>query len=208
MKEKNNPTYNSPEGIIGNAPFDKSPNANDSWAEEQPTTYDSLLKTLNSPEGKGLRSLIEGLKGDEKLVDLGSGLGSSITKILVDSGKIKDPIYLDLDKKNLSASFASGKEVIESNSKINADAKEVPLKDESIDIIVSILMMGDNEVNKEEKKLLIQKEIERILKNDGLVITNNGVFGHSEIINEENFEKIVDFRSDRLPLVIFRKKLP
>lgn len=199
--EKRNPLANSPEGIIGNAPFDKSAFANDSWAEEQPTTIGAYQEAYKGDAGKALRDFTSKLTGQERWLDLGSGFGSSIIHLLQKDGKITNPVYLDLDKRNLTATIGPGF-AVHGGSKINADAAALPLKEKSIDFLVSVLMMGDNEVNKIEKKEFIQREMMRVLKDGGVYIGEQ----MSDIIDKKKFEHLFDFNAERMPLEFYRKK--
>lgn len=125
-----------------------------------------------SPEAQeNKKRFLESLTGNEKWLDLGSGLGTGMVKELIKKKKInpQNLISIDLDIKNLKYQQKRKN----TGLKINADAAAIPLEDESIDVLVTHWMMTDNDINKSIKKDDIAMEISRVVRDGGYLITSS-----------------------------------
>jgi SAM-dependent methyltransferase len=154
---RENPLNNSPKGG-GDPDFDNSEETG-SW------NFDKVLE--KSPQFK---AFIGDLSGHEAWLDLGSGLGTALVGYLVKQGKInpENLTSIDLDPANIEYMERNGI----GGRKINADAANIPLEDGSFDCLITNMMLADNPVNQKTKKEDIVKEVSRVVKDGGVLITD------------------------------------
>lgn len=204
--QENNPIENSPQGGEAKA-FDLSGDNDGYWEpeyhvaqmnEQQGTevfrmegyrlAYEQKLERKETNQEQ-FKEFVDGLSGKEKWLDLGTGLKTAIVSFLTKMGKIKKEnlISIDLDIKNLKYQQDAHKD----GHKVLADASAIPLDNESIDVLVSHMMIADNNTNKGEKLEAINFEVRRVLKENGIFITDSD----NELVNK-------DFK------LIFRLKIP
>jgi ubiquinone/menaquinone biosynthesis C-methylase UbiE len=170
-----NPIHNSPQGEVGSyfdlsgvGPGEKTENYESSW---------------NDPKNERFRELVNNAGPQALMVDLGGGLGSTITRMVKEKG-ISNPklIMVDLDIRNLREHRDLGAYhpwVTQDAEYVQADGASLPLKDRSTDILVMNYMMADNWVNNGPKKDDIKREILRVLKEDGILIV--GPFDYKKL---------------------------
>src|ERR1035437_2969443 len=123
------------------------------------------LLEIQYERNKEFKNIIDNLNGDEKILDLGSGLGSGAVRFLRTLGKAKDVVSLDLDFRNL---LVQNKEKAPGNILVNADAASAPFASGSIDIVVQSMLKADNATNDDPMiSTFIDQEIHRVLKPGG-----------------------------------------
>ena len=124
-------------------------------------TFDKIEKEFNVtrvwswPE---VRKFIKSMKKNSNVLDLGCGNGRDIKTLLENNHK---PIGLDSSKKLLNIA----KKRYPKAKFIHADMSKIPLKDNSIDYILSIASFHHLKTKKERLSCL--KEIKRVLKPNG-----------------------------------------
>ncbi len=132
---------------------------------------------------------VDSLNGDEKILDIGTGLGSAIIRYLRSNDKTNNLISLDLDHRNLKA---QSRNKYPGNNLVQGDARTLPFDDKSIDIISEYAVRIDNG-RKNPKKM--HAEIKRVLKPGGYLITDENPY-------DKDFKKIVD--TDGIGNLLFR----
>lgn len=131
--------------------YERHVNYNHSYVKSKDTEkwiYDDVLKFVR-----------KNFKGFELVLDCGCGYGRSTGFIKTKAKKI---VALDISKKALSKAIKYTKRKAHL---INADAEDLPFKDKTFDLVLSIEVLSytDNP----EKAL---KEISRVLKDNGVAI--------------------------------------
>lgn len=162
--ERSDPIANSPRGKPiegGGYPWDKSVNS----SEGSMQIFSEYVE-----KNKIFSEFVRGLSGEETWLDLGSGMQTALVKFLLSRNKINQDklLSVDLDIDNLHYQQNEGL----LGHKINADAFRLPLADESIDVLVMNWMMPDNFINEGRKRPDIIKEISRVVRGGGILITS------------------------------------
>ncbi|HMB25815.1 MAG TPA: class I SAM-dependent methyltransferase [Patescibacteria group bacterium] len=151
---------------------------------------DSLWFAFNKPEAnrsedeKELLRFVKSLPDDIKILDLGCGLGSAFVKALQALGKLKpeNRVNIDLDPKNIDKL----KQNPDAGKSLMADARELPLPDNSQGMIVCNMMLADNYLNQRDQKKIL-KEIIRVLKEKGYLV---GTVGFASSLLKKDFSAI------------------
>ncbi len=140
-----------------------------------------------------LKELLIDLR-NKNLLDLGCGLGSTFSKLLLELGLKAENLYsLDPDSKNFQKD-----EYLRIN-KIIASAEKIPLQDNFFDIVHSSEMTIDN---LSIDYLQVLKEISRVLKPAGIYLANEHFEENLEVIKEKlSLLKTNDSQDKHLPLL-------
>jgi len=157
----------------------------------------STPENKRTEEQKKILGFVDSLPIDVKVLDLGCGVGSSFVKGLQELGKLKplNRTNIDLDPKNIDV-FKKYPETKVGISLV-ADAREIPLPEQSQDLIVCNMMLADNYLNHRDQRQILN-EIVRVLKKGGYLV---GSIGFAESVVGEFFSKV-----DLSGVQIYQKK--
>jgi SAM-dependent methyltransferase len=152
------------------------------WGWSNVENYASMYES-----NQEFKNFVDNINEDTKILDLGSGNTSPFIRYLKHRGlNLKNIYSLDLDIRNLKNSAAREKglepeknmNVPGGKHHVQADAKEIPIKNNSIDVVVWSMVGADNhEINKDMEN--INSEVARVMKDSGVLVyfdDDNGRF--------------------------------
>ncbi len=168
----------------------------DQWKEEKTMEHASGVWGRDSMLNKLKKNIVN--EGDT-VVDIGSGAGypsCRIAEMVGEKGKVigvelsKSMLGIEEDQEPLSKKYES----IENLEFINGDIKNIPIKTESADEVVSFMVLHNIKINEIKDTL---KETSRIMKKDGkaVFLTMHPDFLESDfdidfaVYNEEDLEE-------------------
>ncbi|MEK7511653.1 MAG: class I SAM-dependent methyltransferase [Patescibacteria group bacterium] len=173
----NNPIQNSPANFEGETNLD-------SGRERDPRTdwFFRLEKELTDEQRKFVE-FVRGLGANVQVLDLGCGRGSAFVKMLVEINQLESAnrINIDLDPRNIEYLNQNPK----NGKNISADAADIPLPDESVDLLVFNMVLADNYVSMRKQKQIFE-EIKRVLRAGGYLY---GLIGIATKHWQKDFEK-------------------
>ena len=128
---------------------------------------------------------------DKIVLDLGCGTGKFMQKFYRDTIK-----YYGLDLSNKQLEIAKNKVNTENVKFICCSAEDIPLPDNTIDVIISTWVLGTIlEVDRRNKVI---EEMKRVLKKDGVIfLVENDIGGEFEIIRNRypNIKRTQDYNN-------------
>lgn len=131
------------------------------------------------------------IKGDT-ILDAGCGTGK-FTKTLEELSKK----YIGVDLSNNQLTKAKSKSIKPNSEFIQANLANIPLKDNSVDIIVSTWVLGTIKDLEERNKCI--QELKRVLKPNGKIfLVENDLLGEFEIIREKDKTNATKIYNDYL----------
>ncbi len=189
-KSSENPITNSPAG--GRFEHLDSGRKKDSFWSAYSTPEEERTE-----EQRKLLAFVGSLPEDISVLDLGCGLGSAFVRGLQGIGKLKPGNRTNIDLDPLNIEEFKKHSVSEVGVSLVADARNIPLPDESQDLIVCNMMLADNYLNQKDQGKIL-KEIVRVLKTKGYLV---GSLGFASKILQAAFDKM-----DAGPGQVYQKK--
>lgn len=153
----------------------------DSKAYYEDNDYYEIFSQAEDYENK-VRDYIKSLINDNIVLDAGCGTGKFLETIEKDAQK-----YIGIDLSNDQLIKAKSKSRKSNSIFISSDLTNIPLEDNSVDLIISCWVLGTITKLEERNKALF--ELKRVLKKDGIMVL---------VENAENseFEQIRDRDKD------------
>lgn len=140
------------------------------------------------------------IKGDT-ILDAGCGTGK-FTKTLEELSKK----YIGVDLSNNQLTKAKSKSIKPNSEFIQANLANIPLKDNSVDIIVSTWVLGTIKDLEERNKCI--QELKRVLKPNGKIfLVENDLLGEFEIIREKDKTNATKIYNDYLLNCNFKEQV-
>lgn len=147
----------------------------DSKAYYEDNDYYEIFSIAEDGENK-VRNYLKDLSKNKIVVDAGCGTGKFLPTLENNSKK-----YIGIDLSDKQLSIAKNKSKKETSLFINTNLKNIPLEDNSIDLIISTWVLGTITDLSEREQCL--NELKRILKLDGtLILVENAL--------DSEFEKL------------------